>query len=255
MQLNIYKDHDTASGHAADMILETVRANPDAVLCLAAGDTPRLCYELVVNKARADKTSFARCSFVGLDEWVGIAAGNEGSCRYFLETTLFDPLDIDDSRVYLFDGMSADLERECARMDELVAAKGIDLMLVGVGMNGHIGFNEPGAALENRSHVISLDETTRTVGQKYFNGPALLTSGISLGLQQVMESRKLILLATGTKKAAVIQQAIEGVIGTEMPASFVRKHPRATAIIDEDAASLLHLENLPANILVSRESV
>ncbi|MEP7141491.1 MAG: glucosamine-6-phosphate deaminase [Ferruginibacter sp.] len=244
MQLNIFKDYQTLSLHAAEAIVETVKSKPTAVLCFATGDTPRLAYELAAKKAINEKVDFTLCTFIGLDEWVGIPEQNTGSCRFFLENLVFQPLLIEPARIHLFDAMSADLDRECRKMDEAIAETGgIDLMIVGVGLNGHIGFNEPGVSPELYAHVINLDNITLSTGQKYFSGATALKQGITLGLKQVLQSKKLILMASGTKKAKVIQKALEEPINNDMPAGIIRTHPQGQAMIDEDAAALLHLQS------------
>lgn len=240
MELTVFKDHGTLSSHAADTIIALVKRKPDAVLCLAAGDTPRLTYSLVVEKATGVKIDFTRCTFIGLDEWAGIPPGNEGSCHYFLQHNILGPLRISASRVHLFDALSRDLEKECKQMDEVIAAKGgIDLMLVGVGMNGHIGFNEPGVPVDLYSHVVELDETSRTVGQKYFRQQTVLTRGITLGLKHLLQSRCAVMIANGAKKADVIRRAMEEDITPSTPASIIRKHTNGLVLLDKEAASAL----------------
>ena len=244
MQLNIYKDYETLSNEAANEIIRTVKNNPAAVLCMATGDTPRLTYTLMAQKATGQKIDFSQCSFIALDEWVGIAPQNEGSCHFFLDTYIFKRLNINASNIYLFNALSTDLENECRKMDKVIKEKnGIDLMLVGVGMNGHIGFNEPGISANKYAHVVDLDNTTQTVGQKYFTASATLKQGITLGLQHFLESKRVIMLVNGSKKAPVMKQALEAEISTNMPASIIRVHPNGIVMIDEDAAALLALRN------------
>jgi 6-phosphogluconolactonase/glucosamine-6-phosphate isomerase/deaminase len=137
------------------------------------------------------------------------------------------------------------MEAECSKMDAVISEKGgIDLMLVGVGMNGHIGFNEPGVSPQLYSHVINLDTTTQSVGQKYFKESTVLKKGITLGLQHLLEGRQAILMASGQKKSPVMQKALEGPISPEMPASIIRNHEQAYVMLDEDAASLLKTQTL-----------
>jgi glucosamine-6-phosphate isomerase len=240
MQLNIYKDYQTLSLHAADEIIRLVKHKPKAVLCLAAGHTPELTYNLVAQKAMEEKIDFSRCSFIGLDEWVGIPPNNEGSCHFFLEKNIFKPLHISSSQIHLFNALNQNTEKECEQMNKIISDKGgIDLMLVGVGMNGHIGFNEPGVSFNKYAHVITLDNTTQSVGQKYFNQHTKLEQGITLGFNHVMQSGKVILIASGSKKAGVIKKALEEEVTDQMPASIIRTHSNSLVIIDEEAASLL----------------
>jgi len=250
MQLYIYKDYEALSLDAANEILATVKNNPAAVLCLATGDTPKLAYKILVEKALDEKIDFSACTFIGLDEWIGIPPDKEGSCRFFLESRIFKPLQIHHSQVQLFDGLSADLAAECDKVNRAIReGGGIDLMLVGVGMNGHIGFNEPGVLPDQHAHVINLEDITQSVGQKYFADSVSIRQGITLGLKQVLQSEKLIMMANGVKKAEVMQKALQGSISSDLPASIIRTHLQALAMIDEAAAGLLNLETLPEEVV------
>lgn len=240
MQLKIYRDYNELSAHAAGEIIDLVMRKPHAVLCLAAGDTPRLTYEMVAKKAGSQKIDFSKVTFIGLDEWVGVSPENEGSCHYFLYNNLFTPLQISATQIHLFNALTDDLAAACKKMDATVLqAGGIDLMLVGIGMNGHIGFNEPGVSFDLYSHVIDLDENTQQVGQKYFREAVPLRKGITLGLQHFLEADTAILIANGIKKSGVIQQAVNGPLTNELPASIIQKHPNGLVMVDEEAASLI----------------
>jgi glucosamine-6-phosphate isomerase len=243
MQQKIYKDYQTLSLHAAAEIIDLVTNKPEAVLCLASGDTPRLMCKLMTERAIKEKVDFSRCTFIGLDEWVGIPPENEGSCHFFFQTQVFKPLHLSSSQVHLFNALTESPAQECTVMDKTIREKGgIDLMIVGVGMNGHVGFNEPGTSFYNYSHVADLDSTTRTVGQKYFTQPVALKQGITLGLKHLLESKKAIVMANGIKKAAIIKKVLEEKINNQTPASIIRLHPMGTLMIDEEAASLLKKE-------------
>jgi glucosamine-6-phosphate isomerase len=240
MQLKIFKDYNILSAHAAEKIVEIVKDKPDAVLCVASGDTPKQTYTIVAETATSEHIDFSRCTFVGLDEWMGISPDNEGSCHYFLNTYLFKPLRIKTSQINLFNGLSGDIENECKKMDAIIRKKGgIDLMVVGVGMNGHVGFNEPGVPPNLYSHVVDLDTTTQSVGQKYFKQSTKLLHGITLGLQHFLESRKAIMMASGRKKAEVMRKALEEPVSRDMPASIIRNHKQGIVYLDEEAATLL----------------
>lgn len=240
MSLHIYPTNDSLSLHVASEIAAQIRAKPDSVLCLAAGDTPRLAYQRLVEIVQKERIDCSCCTFVGLDEWLGIPPDNAGSCHYFLTGHLFRPLGISALRICVFDALAKNLVAECRRMDVFVSDHGgIDLMVVGVGMNGHIGFNEPGVAEDLYSHVVDLDETTRSVGQKYFSEQADLRRGITLGLRHLLEARRVIVMASGSKKADIIRKALQGAIDTRVPASIIRRHRNGVTMLDEEAASLL----------------
>ena len=244
MKVKTYKDYHSLSEEAADEIIDLVKNKPDAVLCLASGETPRLTCQLFAQKASQEKLDLTRITFIGLDEWVGIPPENEGSCHYFFQHELFDKLHFASGQVHLFNALSPDLEKECQKMDNVIFDNGgIDLMIVGIGMNGHIGFNEPGVSFDNYSHVIELDNTTVTVGQKYFKTAVDLGKGITLGLKHLQESKKVLLIANGTKKAEVIKKTVEEKMTASFPASIMQKHPNGFVMVDEQAAGLLNRKN------------
>lgn len=240
MQLTIFKDYNALSQQAAEEIIALVKRKPDATLCLASGSTPLLTCEWLVQKAKAENTDLSLCTFIGLDEWIGIPPENEGSCAYFFQNQVFKHLNFSPARIHLFNALSDNPEQECKKIDNIIFENGgIDLMLVGVGMNGHIGFNEPGVSFELYAHVAELDETTTSVGQKYFKEATELHQGITLGLKHLLESKKVLMLANGRKKAAIIQKALEGEITSNLPASIIRRHPNSVVMIDEEAAAML----------------
>jgi glucosamine-6-phosphate isomerase len=242
MKLNILPDYQSLSAQVANELIELIRIKPHALFCFASGDTPRLACQMIAQRGIKEKLDFSQCSFVGLDEWLGIPPENEGSCHYFFKTLLIGPLKFSADQYFLFDALSRNPSDECLKMDEHIRSKGgIDLMVVGIGMNGHIGFNEPGVSFENYSHVADLDTTTVTVGQKYFNGPVKLGQGITLGFKHLLESKRVILMANGKKKAGVVAEAVEGEITNKFPASVMQQHPGGEVMIDEEASSKLSL--------------
>jgi len=241
MNIQIFKDYASLSAFAAKEIIHMLKQKPDATLCMASGDSPKLTCELFVKKARDEKVNLSEFFFIGLDEWVGLSGDTEGGCHHDFNKRIFNPLRISPAQYHLFNGLSDDLENECVVMDKIIREKGgIDLMIVGIGMNGHIGFNEPGVDFKLLSHVTELDETTVTVGQKYFQEQVVLQKGITLGLAHLMNAKKVLLLAQGAKKAAVIQKAVEGEISNFFPASIMQQHLHGYVLVDEEAASLLN---------------
>lgn len=241
MNLTIFRDYDALSAFTADEMIRLLLAKPDAVICMASGSSPKDSCRHFVQKALAQKIDLSQFFFVGLDEWVGLPPALPGSCHYDFKTRLFDPLSLPPSQYHLFDGQAADLQKECVAMDTIIAAKGgIDLMIVGIGMNGHIGFNEPGVDMSLHAHVIDLDETTIAVGQtKYFTEPVELTKGITLGLGTLMEAKKVILMANGANKSGVVQLLVESPVSNAFPASIMQQHADGHIWVDEDAAAKL----------------
>lgn len=245
MQVKIFSNHQALSAAAASAVMATIKNKPGAVICFASGETPRLTCRILVEKIKGEQIPINDCTFIGLDEWVGIPPQNEGSCHYFFQNELIHPLGMPQDQFYMFDAMSANLQEECSKMDRLIAEKGgIDIIIVGIGMNGHIGFNEPGVSFRNYSHVIDLDETTRTVGQKYFNTPQVLQQGITLGLQHLLDAGEAILMANANRKAEVIKRTVQGQVGNDFPASIMQTHANGIVMIDEEAASLLDQNRL-----------
>ena len=238
MEIKIYEDYAAMSDAASDMILEVIRKKPNALLCFATGDTPKLTYQELVQKILVQRVDVSAISIIGLDEWQNIPPKNPGSCHYFLHEYLSDPLKLDASQVHLFDALSTTPELECEKMNAFIDAKGgIDLMLVGVGMNGHVGFNEPGASLNARAHLAQLEDITKAIGQKYFAEKADIEKGYTLGFAQVMEAGTLIVAANGSRKASVMKLAVQGEVTNEFPVSLARNHKNAYLVIDQEAAT------------------
>lgn len=241
MKIISFKNYQLLSEFAANEIAAAIKNDPSLVLCLASGDTPKLGVELLVKKLQRESIDHSNITFIGLDEWVGMPSSNTGSCHYFFKSKLIEPLQLMASQYFLFNAQANDLKNECLKMDEFIKEKkGIDIMLVGIGMNGHIGFNEPGTSFENLSHVIELDEITRSVGKKYFTEQVELTKGITIGFKHLLNTKKVFLMANGAKKAEVIKKAIEGPVTENFPASIMQKHENGFVIIDDEAASLLN---------------
>ncbi|MDX1954465.1 MAG: glucosamine-6-phosphate deaminase [Chitinophagaceae bacterium] len=240
MQLEVYHNHEEQSNSAAELMIETIINKPNAVITLATGDSPKLAYQLFVEKVIDQGVDISQVFFTGLDEWVDVAPTNPGSCYFFLHQYIFSPLKLSASQYHLFKSAGETAGADCQQMNQVLSAKGgIDLMVVGVGMNGHIGFNEPRASLENEAHVAQLEPVTLQVGQKYFDGKTPIQKGMTLGLKQVMGARTLLAMANGEKKASIIQTALEGTISNLVPISLIRQHTDGIVMLDEAAASLL----------------
>lgn len=240
MKRNVFDTHEALSLAVANEIVRRLTEKPNAVICLATGDTPLRAYQILVKLITTQNIDVSKAHFVALDEWVGVPPTNPGSCRYFLTKNLFDPLKINADHIHLFDALSSDIRKECTTMNEsLKKLGGIDLMIVGIGMNGHVGFNEPGVSINNYAHVIELDEITQSVGQKYFSQPMKLSQGITMGWQNILEARTVILMANGQKKADIIKRAVEEAISENCPATILRKHADSYFYLDKEAAGKL----------------
>lgn len=235
MNLRIYKDYSTLSRTTADLIVSFIRAKPQALVCLASGHSPKGVFECLVQDVKARKLSLSQCTFVSLDEWLGIGAKEKGSCRAMMDEDLFLPLGIKDSQIVFFNGLSHDPEGEVLRVNNLIATNGgLDIMLVGIGTNGHIAMNEPGTPFGIRAHVSVLAEETKTVGQKYFDKTTSLSKGITLGLGHFKESRLPILMANGEKKKDIIARLLASPPIESLPASIVHSIEHAYVMLSED---------------------
>ena len=240
MKVHVFEDTESLSEFASNELFELLRHKPGAVICLASGDSLKRTCELFVQKVRGEKINLSEFTFIGLDEWVGIAPNIKGSCRNDFEKRIFEPISLSPAQYHLFDALSDNPEKECRDMDNYIKEKGgIDLMIVGIGMNGHIGFNEPGTDHTLLSHVVGLDETTVSIGQKYFTQAVSLKKGITLGLAYLMGSKKVFLLAHGIKKSGVIKKAVEGAVSNSFPASIMQHHKNGFILVDKEAGSLL----------------
>lgn len=243
MQIQTFQNPEELAIHTANFIIDLVKNKPNATLILTSGDTPVLTYKKIVEFAKP--ADFANVTIIGLDEWVGIPASSQGSCRYIVEENLLKPLGIKQSQFTFFDSMTNDLESECKRVDKLLFdAGGADFIIVGVGVNGHIGLNEPGTSFENYCHVSELAEITITVGQKYFTENTKLTHGITIGLKHLLEAKMAVLIASGERKAEVIQRMLAEEPNVDFPATVFKLHSNGFIWFDEDASSLLETKNM-----------
>ena len=238
MKLSIYKDYGAISRAAADLVVEQVKRKPNSLICFPSGDSPTGMFKYLVSDAMDGKIDFDECYFVGLDEWVGMGKDDEGSCTNFLYEHFFTPLQIKPAKVNLFNAKADDLDAACGAMDNFIKKHGpLDIMIVGIGMNGHIGLNEPGADFNLYAHHASLDPVTISVGQKYFKQQTALYEGITLGLKYLQEAKIPMLIASGGKKANIIAQALQGEVSSNLPASIFQTLPFAVVLLDQAAAS------------------
>jgi galactosamine-6-phosphate isomerase len=226
------------SRQATDDVVEIMGSRKNPVICTASGDSPAGLYKEIVQRKGKDEMSIEDWFFVGLDEWIGLNENDEGSCRYHLNQQLFEPLRVVNEKICFFDGRAGDLENECDKTENFIHEHGgIDVAILGLGMNGHIGMNEPGTSARLRSHVVDLDPITQQVGQKYFKKEQKLTKGITLGITTLMEARNIFLLVSGKHKAAITQKIVEGEISEKLPGTLLRRHPALSIYLDKEAAS------------------
>jgi glucosamine-6-phosphate deaminase len=228
------------SAAAAEIVAARLRAKPDAVLLLPTGTTPVGMYRRLAELHAEEGLSFARATFFNLDEYLGLAPDHPASYHVYMEENFYERVDADPARVHVPDGSVPDPEAECERYEAAIReAGGVDLCVLGIGRNGHIGFNEPGAPFNSRTRVVRLAESTRRVNAADFEGNRAPERAITVGMATVFEAREVLLLASGANKAGAVAAAVGGDISETVPASMLRRHPNTTFLLDREAASSL----------------
>lgn len=238
MKLKITKDYESMSQVAAQIIVETMKQYPTGLYCFAGGDTPVRTLQLLVEAHQKKEIDLSQAYYIELDEWIGIEQSNTGSCLSYLNRNLFGPANIPLTHIHYFDSQAKDLDKQCQEANAYITLhNGLTLTLLGVGENGHLGFNEPGVSFQNNAHIIDLEETTKTVGKKYFDTQAALTKGITLGIRQLMASKVLIVEANGVKKQRPIEKVLCGKVDKMCPVTVINTHPHAYLIVDQQAVN------------------
>jgi glucosamine-6-phosphate isomerase len=238
LKIKVFDNYNKLSEAAGEYIADRLANIPNPLLCFAAGTTPIGILIFLVNAFRED-THLNRANYIGLDEWLGMNDDDAGSCRNTLDNHFFKPLGIENSRIHFFDGKLENLTDQCNRIDRYLEKNGpLDMILLGIGLNGHIGFNEPGASLDSESRLVDLQNVTQTAGQKYFKEKRSLTQGLTLGMKQILGSKEIIMVATGKKKAKIIYELLNSDTIEVIPAAALLEHPNFTLYLDKEAYSL-----------------
>ena len=235
----VFPDARAVARDLAARVGQAIAGKPDLVLGLPTGRTPLLLYEELVALHRAGRVDFRRVRTFNLDEFLGLPPEHPGSYRTFMRRYLFDQVDVDLGRTHFLDGSAPDAAEECERYErEIDAVGGIDLQILGVGTNGHIGFNEPAAELEARTHRVTLKPETRRSNAALFDGDEskVPAEALSMGMGTILQARGAVLIATGATKATCVDRLINGPITTLLPASFLQLHRNADIFLDEEAA-------------------
>jgi glucosamine-6-phosphate deaminase len=244
MEVVIVPDADAAADLVAGVLAAALTDRPAPVIGLATGSSPLATYRRLIEAHQAGALSAAHASAVLLDEYVGLPAGHPESYRTFIERQLVDHIDLPPSRLFGPDVHADDLAAACERYDAMLAELGgVDVQLLGIGADGHIGFNEPGSSLSSRTRVKSLTAATRTDNARFFGGDveAVPRHVVTQGLGTILEARHLVLIACGDAKAEPIGRAVEGPVAAFCPASVLQLHRHATVVVDEAAAARLTL--------------
>lgn len=243
--MNVIQAHDyeQMSRLAAAYIIKQVRLNPSIVLGLATGGTPEGTYRQLIRDHKEFGTSYQKVKSINLDEYVGLSPDHPNSFRQFMNEHLFNHLDIPKEQTQLPDGKASDFIQECKRYDILIERSGgIDLQLLGIGENGHIGFNEPGTSFQTKTHIVNLTESTRKANARFFeNLSSVPEQALTMGIQSILQSKRILLLASGNHKAEAIMKLINGKVDEGFPASALNLHHDVTLIADHAALSLVDL--------------
>ena len=246
MIIYVGKDYQDVSRKAANIMSAQIIMKPNAVLGLATGSTPVGLYKQLIEWYNKGDLDFANVTSVNLDEYKGLSPENEQSYRYFMNTNLFDHVNIDKNKTYVPNGLEEDSDKACADYNEIIrSVGGIDIQLLGIGGNGHIGFNEPGEAFEKETHCVDLTESTIKANARFFESmDEVPKQAYTMGIKNIMAAKKILLVATGSAKADALYKSLYGPITPNVPASILQLHQDVTVVADEDALSLIKEKGL-----------
>ncbi|MBM7553029.1 glucosamine-6-phosphate deaminase [Thalassobacillus pellis] len=245
MKVRVTENYQHMSATAADMIAAQIMDKPDAVLGLATGSTPLGTYNELIRAYNKSRLSFSGVRTLNLDEYVGLPQSHPQSYHTFMEENLFKRIDINPDQTFIPNGMAEDRNKECRRYENLIDEIGPpDLQVLGIGRNGHIGFNEPGTSFASTTHLVKLADSTREANARFFQSKEKVpTHAITMGITSILKSKKIILLASGEEKMPAIKHLLTGDIGEKFPASALLNHPDVTLIVDELAYPATEEEN------------
>lgn len=237
MRVYCAADYYHASRIAANIISAQVIMKPDCVLGLATGSTPIGTYEQLIRWYEKGDLDFSQVHSINLDEYRGLSPENEQSYRYFMNMHFFDKINIDKKNTFVPDGLEPDKEKACRDYEEIIHAHGgVDLQILGLGHNGHIGFNEPGSAFEKETHCVTLTENTRQANARFFASmDEVPTEAYTMGIKSIMQAKKIVVIVSGESKNEIVKKAFQGPITPEVPASVLQLHNDVTLVGDEAA--------------------
>ncbi len=234
IEVNTYEE---LSDKASEMIIKAVKSNPYLKLGLATGSTPIGTYKRMVEDHVKNGTSYEHVTTVNLDEYVGLPKDHPESYRCFMDRQLFSHINIKRENTHVPDGNAEDLEAECRRYEAIIdSLGGLDFQLLGIGQNGHIGFNEPGTSFDSLTHVVELTENTRQANARFFDSiDEVPTKAITMGIKSILKSKEILMLISGEQKAEALHRLMHEDISEDFPASALKKHPNCTVIYDKAA--------------------
>ena len=234
------EDYKEASKEAAKIIIAQIKKKPNSVICFPTGSTVLGLYKELINSYKKNKVDFSKVIAFNLDEYLGLSKNNKQSYNYFLNKKLFDHINIKKQNMNLLDGSINNPKKLSLDYEKKLKKHHIDVIILGIGVNGHIGFNEPGSKLTSKTRIVNLSKDTIKSNSRFFkNIKEVPKKAITIGIATILSSKKIILLASGKNKAKAIKKLIKGEITEKVPATALRKHKDVTIIIDKQAASLL----------------
>ena len=241
MRLIRAKDYQDASRKVANIISAQVILKPDCVLGLATGSSPVGAYQQMIKWCDKGDLDFSQVKTVNLDEYVGLAADHDQSYAYFMRKNFFDGINIDQKNTNLPNGLELDAAKECARYDKVIAdLGGVDLQLLGIGANGHIGFNEPAEQFSVGTNRVDLTASTIAANSRFFENESMVPrQAYTMGMMAIMQAKRIVMIATGANKAQAVYDAFCGPVTPQMPASILQLHPDFVLVADEEALSLV----------------
>ncbi|NFS10443.1 glucosamine-6-phosphate deaminase [Clostridium botulinum] len=242
MKILVCENYDKLSEKAAQIIMSQITLKSNSILGLATGSTPIGMYKKLVEMYENKMIDFSDVKTFNLDEYQNLPISNDQSYHYFMDDNLFNYINVKRENIHIPNGMANDIENECIEYDNLIKeAGGIDIQVLGIGNNAHIGFNEPTVSFEKKTYVVELEESTKIANARFFNSlDEVPSKAITMGIGSIFESKKIMLLATGENKAKAIYDTIYGKVTPEVPASILQFHDDAIVILDKKAASLLN---------------
>lgn len=241
MKIVKLKDYEALSDYACQLVTRVLNTHDNPVIGLATGSTPEGLYKCMIDKYKQGELDFKNVITFNLDEYIGLDENHPGSYRYYMREKLFDHINIQPHNVHMPSGTEEDLEKHCEEYEQKIkAADQIDLQILGVGVNGHIGFNEPGTSFSSKTHVVELKESTRIVNSRFFDHlDEVPKKAVTMGIQTIMDAKEVVLLISGETKKETVKAFMESEVTEDFPASVLKNHPNFTLVVDEEAYELV----------------
>lgn len=241
MRIIVCDNYDLLSKKAAQIVGSQMILKPKSILGLATGSTPVGMYKNLIKMYEEGLIDFSKTTTFNLDEYYQLPINNDQSYHYFMDENLFNHININRENIHIPNGMADDIDAECILYDKMIDDNGIDIQILGIGNNAHIGFNEPTINFNKGTHIVTLDESTREANARFFNSlDEVPTKAITMGTGSIFKSKKILLLASGTNKAEAIYNTVHGKVTPEVPSSILQFHKDVIIILDKEAASLLN---------------